>query len=451
MPEACPTAGEVARALRAGRRSATEIVRACLARIDALEERLLAWVTVDAEGALSRAAALDAEAARGRWRGPLHGVPIGVKDIFYTAGLRTTGGSTLLEDFVPEHDATAVARLRAAGGIVLGKTRTSEFAVTDPAGTRNPWHPEHTPGGSSAGSAAAVSSGMCPLALGSQTGGSVSRPAAYCGVVGIKPAHGRTSLFGVLPVSFSLDHVGALARSVEDAALLLSTIAGPDAADPLCLREPAPDYLDALVPPHEPPRLVRVPELFERAGAEAREAAERAARRLAAAGASRGERTLGAPLDTVLRDHAVIMAAEGAAVHAERFRAQPEAYRPKIRRFLEYGSGLSAIAYAGARLHQLRFRHALLERFGPGDVLLSPAALDPAPRDLGTTGEPTLNSPWSFAGWPTVVLPADLSAGGLPLGIQLAARPDAEPGLVRAAVWCEAALGFAERPPLEAS
>ena len=191
---------EAAREIAAGRLPARALVRDCLARIEALEPRVRAWVLLDAEGALARADALDRMRERGELAGPLHGVPLGVKDVFYTRGLHTRAGSPLLADFVPDHDATAVARLRAAGAIVLGKTTTTEFAVYDPCETRNPWNLAHTPGGSSSGSAAAVACRMVPGALGTQTGGSISRPAAYCGVVGFKGTHGLVPAAGVVPL-----------------------------------------------------------------------------------------------------------------------------------------------------------------------------------------------------------------------------------------------------------
>ena len=383
------------RAIRARRLTAVELVRTCLARIDELEERVHAWVSLDRSGAEARAVELDRAAARGEWAGPLHGLPIGVKDIFDTAGLCTTAGSRILADFVPERDATAVARLRAAGAVILGKTQTSEFACLDPCETRNPWHLAHTPGGSSSGSAAAVACGMVPLALGSQTGGSISRPAAYCGIVGAKPSRGRVSLHGVAPVSFSLDHVGVLARSVGDAALALAAIAGPDPQDPLCTPEPPPDYRTGAGRAIDPPRLGVLPAFLERADAVLGAATRGAARRFADAGAQVVERSFPEPLDTVLEHHRVIMAAECAAHHAERFATRADDYRPKVRRLIEYGLGLAATTYAEALRHQRGFRARVLEGFGDSRALVTPAAPATAPRDLTTTGMPTLNSPWS--------------------------------------------------------
>ncbi len=254
---------EAAARVRAGRLTATALVEALIRRIEAADSALQAWVAVDRAGALEAAAALDAEAASGRLRGPLHGVPVGLKDIFHAAGLKTTAGARGFADVVPGEDATSVARLRAAGAVILGKLHTTEFAFLDPAPTLNPWHPMRTPGGSSSGSAAAVAARMVPAALGSQTVGSTLRPAAFCGVVGLKPTYGRVSRRGVVPVSWSLDHVGIFARDVADAALLLSALAGRDRDDPGSSPLPPPE-LDSVVSaaPERPPRLGLVGEPF---------------------------------------------------------------------------------------------------------------------------------------------------------------------------------------------
>src|SRR5437870_11205939 len=229
MRSAEPTrldAREAADAIRTGAVSPVELVEACLARIRALDGALEAWAHVDADGALAVAREREAEARAGRLRGPLHGVPVGVKDIFDVAGMPTTGGARPFAHTRPTADAAAVARIRAAGAIVLGKTATTEFAYRDPAPTRNPWNPGHTPGGSSAGSGAAVAARMIPLATGSQTVGSVLRPAAYNGVVGVKATHGLIPVDGVIPLAWSFDHVGVFARSVDDAAIMLGVLAG---------------------------------------------------------------------------------------------------------------------------------------------------------------------------------------------------------------------------------
>ena len=218
------------------------LAESLLARIAALDGDLQAWVTIDRDAVLSAAREREAEVQRGDPLGLIHGVPVGLKDIFYTEGMLTACGSKVYADFVPEFDATSVANIKAAGGIILGKAVTTEFATSDPSPTRNPWNLEHTPGGSSSGSSAAVAARMVPAALGSQTGGSTCRPAAYNGIVGVKPTYGRISRYGVAPVSWSLDHVGILTRTVADAALMLTVLSGADDNDPGSLREPVPDF-----------------------------------------------------------------------------------------------------------------------------------------------------------------------------------------------------------------
>ena len=281
------TASEMAQRVRQRECSPVTLVDALLQQIDRLEPKIEAWVTLDRAGALATAKRLEEEAQRGHVQGPLHGVPIGIKDIYYTAGIKTTCGSRIFSDQVPSYDATTVARLKQAGAIILGKTVTTEFATADPGPTRNPWHLDHTPGGSSSGSAAGVAARMIPAALGSQTGGSIQRPAAYCGVFGLKPTHGRVSNYGVFPVSWCLDRMGPLARSVTDIALVLQVLAGHEPMDPSTSRSPVPDYLQAVQRAERPPRLGLVREFYlERADPELRAHTEAVAERLGRAGAT---------------------------------------------------------------------------------------------------------------------------------------------------------------------
>ena len=246
---------EVAALVQRREVSPVEVVTACLTRLEALEPTLQAWVSLDRPGALAAAKRCEQAMQQGNSIGALAGVPVGLKDIIYTAGLRTTAGSRVYANFVPTYDATVTVRLQQAGAIILGKTVTTEFATADPSPTRNPWNTEHTPGGSSSGSAAAVAARMIPAALGSQTGGSTLRPASYCGIVGLKPTYGRISRYGVIPVSWCLDHVGILVRSVQDAALVLQAIAGHDLHDASSLAQPVGNYSLAVQQADTPPRL----------------------------------------------------------------------------------------------------------------------------------------------------------------------------------------------------
>ncbi|MFQ5879842.1 MAG: amidase [Dehalococcoidia bacterium] len=440
------SATAVAAAIRQREVSAAALVEALGRRIEEREERLLAWVTLDLEGARRQAQALDRELASGRRRGPLHGVPVGVKDIFYTAGLPTRAGSPLYQNFVPSFDATSVRRLRQAGAIVLGKTHTTQLAYGDPAPTRNPWHREHTPGGSSSGSAAAVADRMVPAALGSQTAGSVLRPAAFCGIVGLKPTYGRIGRGGVFPLAWSLDHVGVLVRTVADAALLLSALAGPEPDDPTAAPTPVPDYMAAVAEPR-PPRIGLVRRLFqERTEAAAWAQLEAAAQRLAAAGAAVEEAQPPSEFDAVLDVHHVVMAAEVAAYHGPIFHQRPDAYRPRLRAMIELGQLIPTAAYLHAQRARRHMARATLTLFDRYDVLLASAARGPAPRGLEWTGDPACNAPWTLFGFPALALPIGLDGQGLPLGAQVVAAPWQEARLLSAARWCEATLGLELAP-----
>lgn len=439
---------EAVAAIRAGRLTATALVEAHLRRIDAVDPDVQAWVAVDRAGALETAAALDAEAGRGRLRGPLHGVPVGLKDIFHVAGLKTTAGARGFADVVPAEDATSVARLRAAGAIVLGKLHTTEFAFLDPAPTRNPWHAGRTPGGSSSGSAAAVAARLVPAALGSQTVGSTIRPAAFCGVVGLKPTYGRVSRRGVIACSWSLDHVGIFARGVADAALLLGVLAGHDPADPGSAALRPPD-LAAVVAgvPDRPPRLGLVGEPFrERATPEMQSHLDALASRLASRGAVVEPVSLPAIVPALVSAVHVVLRAEAAAYHADLYRAHADEYRPKIRAAIEAGMCIDAALYLRAQRVRRQARRELSALLGGFDALLMPAASGTAP-DRTSTGDPIFNAPWSGIGAPSIALPTALGADGLPLGTQLAGAPFAEARLLAAARWVEAVVGFTGAPP----
>lgn len=439
--------------IRRGELSPVDLVQACLDRIDAVDDRVRAWVIVDRKGALTAAREAEAEIRAGRWRGPLHGIPLGIKDIVDVRGLPTRAGSRLLTDAPPaDRDAAVVSRFREAGAVILGKTVTTEFACFDPSETQNPWNLAHTPGGSSSGSAAAVASGMCLGAVGSQTGGSISRPAAYCGVVGCKPTHGRVSADGFVPVSFSLDHPGPFVRSVADAALLLRAMAGYDPRDPVSAPEPVADYVAACTLEEGAPRIGLVGGLFlDRADEDVRRGLENARQAFEAHGATVAEARMPEPFGEVHRMHRILMCADLAVVHRAQFQDRKADYRPGIRGLIEEGLALSAVDCAEARRNQLRFKVAIREALAGFDCLLTPAAPTPAPRDLTTTGDPVFNSPWSYAGLPTVVLPVALARNGLPVAVQLIGRAFREADLFRVAAWAERAIGFSARPPEQPS
>ncbi len=429
------TVAEASRLIRDGRLTPIRLLESVLGRIEELEPRVEAWVTLDEEGARASAEALTREAEEGDLRSLVHGIPVGVKDIYFTGGLRTTMGSPIYADYVPTFDAETVRLLREAGAVIPGKTETTEFAYVDPAPTRNPWNLEYTPGGSSSGSAAAVASGMCPSALGSQTGGSVIRPAAFCGVVGMKPTYDLISRRGVYPLSWSLDHVGFFTRTVEDAGIMLGVLTGR-----------ATEW-EKPVDEGRAPRFGLLRGFFEERAHEAVWGGfEEAVERLRDAGADVEEAALPDSFGLVLPAHSVIFASETASIHQSLFGERMEDYRPHIRGLVASGLLVPASAYLKARRFKGRFTgevEALLSDF---DCLLTPASVTPALKGLESTGDASFNSPWSLCGFPSITVPSGLTAESLPVGLQLVAGPYGEGGLLRAAGWCEKVLGFPKDP-----
>ena len=442
------TAAEAARAIAAGEITATELAEACLERIGALDGRLKAWVYVDRDAVLADAKAADEAVSTHRTLGPLHGVPIGMKDIYYTAGIPTRAGSEVYKDFVPDYDAASLTLLKRAGALMLGKAVTTEFACLDPSPTFNPWNAAHTPGGSSSGSAVAVATRMCPAAMGSQTVGSVLRPAAYNGVVGFKPTFGRVSRYGVVPVSWNLDTVGWLVRSVEDAALLLQVMAGPDAQDPVSSREPVGDYLSAIQHPPAPRIGLLRRYFYEKADTETRRHFDATAELLAQAGAEIEELPMPDSIDVAFEDQMLIMSVEAAAFHEPMYREQAEDYQPKLRAMLADGLRVDGITYTRALERRRRFIDDMQQLSGRCDVLLTPATPEPSQADRTNTGNPAFQGPWTSCGLPAIALPSGLAESGLPMAIQMVASPFAESRLLGAARWCEEIIDFEERPPI---
>ena len=443
------TVAEAAAAIEAGELTSRQLVDSCLARIDALEDKIKAWALVDRDGALKAAQRLDRELQAGKRRGPLHGIPVGIKDIFYTAGLKTEAGSPFWAGFVPAYDATSVARLKEAGAVVLGKTHTTQFAFSDPAPTGNPWHTAHTPGGSSSGSGAGVAAGMCLAALGSQTLGSVLRPAAYNGIVGFKPQHGRISAYGVVPVSWVLDHVGILARNVVDTALVFQAVAGHDPKDLYSLGGPVPDCLGHLEN-RRAPRLGLVrPYFYDHAEEEMRDHTDSVAESLRQAGARVEEVVVPPGFSNIQDNGRLILAVEAATYHRQMFARHRDQYGPGIRKLIEEGLAVSALDYAEAL--QIRRQHCadVAPLLSGVDALVTPGAPGAAPHGLASTGSPVMQAPWAIIGVPSISLPTGLSKGGLPLAIQLAGPPRAEDRLLAVARWCERVLNVSLRPPLD--
>ena len=351
---------EAASAIRMGKLSTVDYVRALFDVMDRIEPRVQGWVTVDREHVLSEARACEVEARAGSFRGPLHGVPIGIKDIFYTKGLRTTMGSVVFKNFVPDADARAVTKLKQAGAIVLGKTVTTVFANLDPGPTRNPWNLDHTPGGSSSGSAAAVAARMCPAAIGTQTVGSVGRPAAFCGVASIVPAQGRISLKHVFPLAWSLDHAGIFARSVADIEIMLDTMTESSIVQ------------GALRPPF---RVGLIRDFFYgNATEEARALNDQLASKLESAGFRVEEARLPAIFELQQPILRTILRAETASIHERLFAEHRETYGPKLRALIETGMLVSGGDYLRARRLRRKYQREMAKLFDRFDVLMTPPA-----------------------------------------------------------------------------
>jgi aspartyl-tRNA(Asn)/glutamyl-tRNA(Gln) amidotransferase subunit A len=418
------------RALREGRTTAVQILEGCLERTDYWEPRVHAWVVLDRDGAREQARRLDEEVRHGKDRGPLHGIPIGIKDIIDVAGLPTACGSKRWATRTAARDASVVKLLREAGAVIMGKTVTTPYAWIDPPITRNPWNLERTPGGSSSGSAAAVACGMCRGAIGTQTGGSITRPASFCGVAGMKPD--KFALIhrgGVQPFAPSLDHVGPLARTVDDLRLLFDAMHYPDF-------KPELDSLDAVTCP---PRLGRLRGFFDRrADAGVRSVVDEALGALAARSAEIVDCDDPVDFEAIVLDHRTVMATEAAGVHSQRLDEFPDDYPPRIRDLILEGRSLRAVEYYLARECIKPTQSRLLKVLKETELefWITPSALSTAP-DPSTTGDPAFNSPWSFTGLPTVSFPVGLAADGLPVSIQIIGSHLHHRSLLKAAEWCE--------------
>jgi len=430
-------ASGAAQRIRDGVLSSEELVQECLERIRALEPKVQAWQFLDEEHALAQARACDERKRSGEPTGPLHGVPVGVKDIIDTADMPTENGTALHEGRTPRDDAAVVRMLRAAGAVILGKTVTTECAYFNPGKTRNPHNPEHTPGGSSSGSAAAVGAGMVPLALGSQTAGSVIRPAAFCGAYGFKPTHGLIPRTGVLALSRTLDHVGLFARSIDDLALLLEQLQGYDERDPdtrprarIPFRSVAGEE-----PPLEPMfAFVKTPH-WERMDSDAKEAY---AELREALGKQVEEVQVFVSGSEPWDWHRTIMEAEMAANLEPLWSKGAEKLSEKLRALLERGKETRALDYQRA-LRRIAptvegFDELFMQRY---DAIITPPALGTAPKGLASTGDPAFCSVWTLLGMPAITLPLMQGENGLPLGVQLVGRKGYDARLLRTARWLE--------------
>lgn len=434
------SASEAARLIREGVITSEQLIEACLARVREVDARVEAWAFLDPQYALEQARAADRWRLEGNPIGPLHGIPVGVKDIFDTSDMPTELGSPLYAGRAPSRDATAVAKLRAAGAIILGKTVTTEFAFLAPGKTRNPHDCERTPGGSSSGSAAAVAAGMVPLALGTQTNGSTIRPAAFCGVCGFKPTRGLISRHGVFALSPTLDQVGLFARTVGDLALFAEQLAGHDELDPATRpRAALPLQATAAAEPPLPPMFAFVKTPFwERADEETKTAFAELVDEL---GPQVEEVALSPAAAEAWEWHRIIMEAEMAANLEREWRRGREVLSDALREQLARGREIGALEYQRALARIEPTHDSLRELFEQRyDALLTPAAPGPAPRGLASTGDPVFCTLWTFCGMPALVLPLLQSSNGLPLGVQLVGPRYGDARLLRTGRWLAARL-----------
>ena len=417
------SATAAAKAIAAGELTSEALTAACLERVAAREAEVLAWAHIDSDAALAEARARDGEAPRG----PLHGVPVGFKDVIETYDMPTAYGSAIYPGHRPVADAACVALIRAAGGVVLGKTATTEFAFVNPTETRNPHNPDYSPGGSSSGSAAAVADMMVPLALGTQTGGSTIRPASFCGVAGYKPTIGHFSYAGVKLLARSLDTLGAMARTVTDFAALRSVLTDAPAD---------------IVPRTSPPKFAvcRTP-WWDRAGAASRESVEKAAAALADAGAEVREVVLPDQFAGLEAANKTIMMYEGRRALAHEYNQHEDKLSDRLKAQMATGAVTDYDTYLEAIDCAHRCRIAFAEIMRDLDALITPAATGEAPLGLETTGDATFNRPWTTMGTPCVTLPHHTGPNGLPVGVQLNGDFAKDDELLAVALWAEDALG----------
>ena len=440
------TIAEAAEAIKGRALSPVELIKACLERIDRAEKSLNAFISVLGEQAMREAALAEAEMAGGRWRGPLHGIPIGVKDIIDVAGTPATAASRTTSQRAPAADATVIARLRAAGAIIIGKLNMHELAF-GATGTsscygpvRNPWNPEHISGGSSSGSAAALAAGECLGALGTDTGGSIRIPAALCGVAGLKPTYGRVSRTGILPLAWSLDHCGPLANTAFDAALLLNAIAGHDPTDPASSPAKPQDYTSGIQSPIRGLR-IGIPKDFFYQGVEGEVigAVEEAIKAFTGQGAEPVEVTIPSASYAPAAATTIIMS-EATAYHLPTLRERGGDLQPDVRLRLQAGLLLTAAHYLQAQRVRSLLTREMLDALGRVDVMITPATPMAAPKlaDSDSTIDVTrsltrFTGAFNLTGLPAVSIPCGFTGDGLPLGMQIIGRPHDEATVLRVA------------------
>ncbi len=433
MAEDAPSLADTIAALRNGTFSAEQVVDACLARIEEVDGAIQAWTFLDPEHARAQARALDEARADGKPMGPLHGIPVGVKDIFDTADMPTEDGTELHAGRRPSRDSTAVALLREAGAVIMGKTVTTEMALFTPGKTRNPHDAERTPGGSSSGSAAAVASGQVPLAIGSQTNGSTIRPASFCGIVGYKPSHGLISRQGVLSLSRTLDHVGVFAGSVADAALLAEVLMRYDPNDVDMRPQASPELtrLAAAEPPLPPKLAFLKTPIWDEVDEDTQAAFEELTEML---GDNVEEVELSTLFEEAIAQHRTVQDAEVAVNFAREYERGRDKLSERLVGIIEHGFEITAADYIRAVARIPLFNAALGELYDRYDVIVTPAAPGEAPVGIAT-GNPIFCTAWTLLGTPAVSLPLLSGNNGLPIGVQLVGQRGQDGRLLRTSRW----------------
>ncbi len=428
------SATEAIQKIRDGEISSEELVQACLDRINQADGEIEAWAHLKPDYALDQARLLDAKRQAGGPVGPLHGIPVGIKDIFDTQAWPTENGTVINSGRQPFEDCRVVTLLEEAGAVIMGKTVTTELAVFGPGKTKNPHNPKHTPGGSSSGSAAAVASFMVPLAVGTQTNGSVIRPASFCGVVGFKPTHGLIPRTGVLPLSRALDTIGVFARSVEDAALIAELLIAFDPGDPdtRARARPALSEITAEEPPLSPILAFAKTAVWDQADKEAQDAFVELKEFL---GGGCDDLDLPEPFDHAVEWHGKIMNADLAKNLAGYYEHGKDKLTDVLKGMIEDGQKVTAVDYNNAVEWGEKLNDGLSGAFDRYDAIITPATTGEAPTGLDSTGNPIFNSLWTFCGTPAITLPLMEGANGLPIGVQVVGRRGDDARLLRTARW----------------
>ena len=457
------TISEASALIKDGELSPVELTQAFLERISVLDKPLQAFITLLADSALAEARNAEAEIQRGAYKGPLHGIPIALKDLYDTKGVLTTASSRVMADRIPDEDATTTARLREAGAILLGKLSMHEFALGGPDPTcghplaRNPWNLDHIPGGSSSGSGAAIAAGLCMGTLGSCTGGSIRGPASFCGIVGMKATYGRVSRYGVVPLSWTLDHCGPMTWTVEDSAIMLQAIAGADPKDPTASSHPVPNYLDSMVDDIKGLR-IGVPRHFFFADSpsinkDILNTVDAAIKQLEELGAHIEE--INVPmLEYAGAAQPVIMLSEAFAYHEPKLLKTPELFGDMVKARFRVGGLFTSSDYIQAQRVRNVLKREFAEVMQSVDVIVSPTSSNPPPTfaeadGMTTSRMPSFTGPYNLTGMPAISVPCGFTPQGLPVGLQIAGRPFDEPSVFKTAyAYQQHARLIDKRPPI---